>query len=75
MSEFKGTPGEWRADKKRVFFGENPIELRSVHDANLVAAAPDMLEALQSLENDDGHIPESVWNAVKKAIAKARGAA
>ena len=42
-------------------------------DANLIAAAPDMYEALENFENDDGIIPEHVWKMVKAALAKARG--
>jgi hypothetical protein len=41
-------------------------------DARLIAAAPELLEALENLENDDGHIPASIWAKVQSAIAKAR---
>lgn len=40
-------------------------------DVALISAAPDMLEALQNLENDDNSIPEHAWKLVKNAIAKA----
>lgn len=33
-----------------------------------------MLEALENLENDDGKMPESAWNLILSAIAKAKGA-
>ncbi len=42
-------------------------------DAYLIEAAPDMLEALLSIENDDGTIPAAIWDLRNKAIAKARG--
>ena len=42
-------------------------------NARLIAAAPDMLEALKNLENDDGSIPQHAWKMVKAAIAKAEG--
>ena len=43
-------------------------------NANLIAAAPDMLEALKNLENDDGKaMPPSAWALVQNAIAKAEG--
>jgi hypothetical protein len=73
MSQFKGTAGEWRAEGKRVFFGEHPIEMRNVHDARLIAQSKNLLEALQNLENDDESIPEHAWNMVQAAIAKATG--
>lgn len=31
----------------------------------------DMLEALKNIENDDGHIPATIWNLRNDAIAKA----
>ena len=42
-------------------------------NALLIEAAPDMLEALKNLENDDGSIPQHAWKMVKAAIAKAEG--
>jgi hypothetical protein len=40
-------------------------------NAQLIAAAPDLLEALQNLENDDGSIPEHAWKLCQAAISKA----
>jgi hypothetical protein len=46
----------------------------TIDDAMLIAAAPDMLEALENLENDDGTMmPASAWKLVKDAIKKAKG--
>lgn len=42
--------------------------------AALIAAAPDLYEALASIEND-GSIPDAIWALRNKALAKARGAA
>ena len=37
----------------------------------LYAAAPELLEALMSIENDNNSIPESIWEMRNKAIEKA----
>ena len=37
------------------------------------AAAPELYEALASIENDNGTIPEAIWNMRNSALAKARG--
>lgn len=42
-------------------------------DASLIAAAPEMLEALENLENDNGAIPEHAWQMVQTSISKAKG--
>ena len=45
-------------------------------NARLIAAAPDMLEALENLENDAlVAMPATAWQMVQDAIAKARGTA
>ena len=43
-------------------------DLKRLHEA-----APTMLAALQNLENDDTHIPESAWALVCAAIELATG--
>lgn len=40
-------------------------------NAKLISAAPDLLEALQNIENDDNSIPAHAWHLVQKAIKKA----
>jgi hypothetical protein len=59
----------WLGNSSRFKPGENGA------NARLIAAAPELLEALENIENDDGHIPESIWSMVKEAIAKAEGRA
>jgi len=48
---------------------------RARANAALIAAAPDLLEALENLENDDGSIPDHAWRICQAAIAKAKGEA
>lgn len=40
-------------------------------NARLIAAAPDLLEALENIENDDGHIPDTIWRMRTEALKKA----
>jgi hypothetical protein len=42
-------------------------------NAHLIAAAPDMIEALENLENDANSIPDHAWKLVQDAISKAKG--
>lgn len=55
------------------YFGGNLIceSIYRIKDAYLIVAAPDMLEALQNLENDDNRIPIHAWKRVQDAIKKA----
>lgn len=57
----------WKAGTDRM--SREEIEA----NARLIAAAPDLLMALENLENDAGQIPDHAWKIVKAAIAKARG--
>ena len=52
-----------------------PASDEAMANARLIAAAPELLDALQNLENDDGKIPEHAWKLVQDAIAKAKGLA
>lgn len=47
----------------------------TIATADLMSAAPDLYEALASIENDDGRIPKAIWDLRNKALAKARGEA
>jgi hypothetical protein len=55
----------YKAFKSDVNYSEG------IANARLIAAAPDMLDALQFLENNDNSIPKHAWELVKAAIAKA----
>jgi hypothetical protein len=84
----KHTPGPWASEGfeqvagNGVFYGglivgddgETVVaQCVMAHNARLIAAAPDLLEALKNLENDDGSIPAHAWALVQSAIAKAEG--
>jgi hypothetical protein len=79
----KFTPGPWEmgddfqvqtVDKHGYEIAEMRIDVPEYEaNARLIAAAPDLLEALENLENDSGSIPDHAWQRVKAAIALARG--
>lgn len=78
MKEFKGTPGPWYWDeeglgsKNHIVFGkEYPAEMASKANKDLIAAAPELLEALQDLESR-ARIYVNTSKA-KEAINKALG--
>lgn len=73
----KHTPGPWTctADMRRLGYYKitEPYEFRALEteaNARLIAAAPDMLEALQNLVK---HKDQNAWNEARHAIAKATG--
>ncbi|WP_159585965.1 hypothetical protein [Chelativorans xinjiangense] len=97
MSSEKYTPGEWEAKGRYVFSGNNCIgicdtdndtETRMKANARLMAAAPDMLDALKEAEDhllwakatlDDagrrsvGEAMDRCVTEIRAAIAKAEG--
>lgn len=61
-------------DEEKYYGGYLIAESVSPCNAHQIAAAPDLLEALENLENDGGNtIPPSAWSLVQAALAKARG--
>jgi len=42
-------------------------------NARLIAAAPELLDMLETIENDAGTVPVWLWNKIQDAIAKAGG--
>lgn len=86
MKGFKGTPGEWHVmrgdvlDKngRMVALIEGFCSGKSeIYDAKLIAAAPDLLEALQEIvflyEHDEGCRELTEYKRAKAAISKALG--
>ncbi|HDR2785797.1 TPA: hypothetical protein QCJ60_005205 [Enterobacter sichuanensis] len=91
MKEFKGTPGKWKYTVRNVnemmttfhgvTIGDTYIEAATRNereDALLIAAAPDLLEALQAMlskaykQNWNDQYPDEVSKA-RAAIIKALG--
>lgn len=80
MSERKWTPGPWAVRDARGIRGANGECVASTYcaapaeDANLIAAAPDLYEALADIHSKlDHNLAE--YDAADKALAKARGEA
>lgn len=82
--KFKGTKGKWfvtaledtfvkSKNGKTICKMPGVLYPNSLSNAQLIASAPIMLEALQNLENDNGQIPPHAWEMVQKAIKKAIG--
>jgi hypothetical protein len=88
MKELRITPGEWSVfygtngtvvlneDDEMIVSARNAISGPSEQNANarLIAAAPDLLEALQdALHAYDKHGEHSEWDFARAAISKALG--
>lgn len=78
MSEFKGTPGPWivRSQEIQSVGTEDKMTAMcyGIENANLIAAAPELLEALQdALHAHDKHGEHSEWDFARNAIARALG--
>lgn len=42
-----------------------------IYNSKLIASAPEMLEILQTIENDKKQVPEWLWNKIQSVIKKA----
>lgn len=86
MKEFNGTPGKWKYTVRNVnemmttfhgvTIGDTYIEAATRNereDALLIAAAPDLLEALQKLVGINGNRSEPEYVQARAAISKAMG--
>jgi len=53
--------------------GDNrfPDELEMKANALLISKAPEMLEVLENIENDNGSIPAFIWEWIQKVIKSA----
>jgi len=76
--EFKGTKGEWEIytdefDNHNITNNGHYLgEARSVYDAKLIAAAPEMLEmllkTLDNISDEYCNLKEEIEQLIKKAI-------
>ena len=78
MANQKVTSGMWRIDpqkRSRVMdrFAHPVASVESEADASLIAAAPDMYELLESLENIAGAVPEELREEIQLVLKRARG--
>ena len=86
MSESKHTAGPWIANGTAIEENRSPAhvighvstgsienEEEVAANANLFAAAPDMLDALKTIENDAGQVPKWLWDHIQSVIKKATG--
>lgn len=76
------TPGPWKAEGPRVYADRKGGSLiatmawfpgEEAANARLIAAAPELLEALRVLVENGGIGPESMFDDARAAIAKATG--
>jgi hypothetical protein len=75
----KLTSGMWRIDPQkwsrvidRCGLPVASVDADSNSNASLIAAAPDMFELLETLEND-ASIPEAVQDEIQMVLRRARG--
>lgn len=61
----------YSTDHERMGCGRNETIQKWEANCLLISKAPLMLEMLQSLENDNGSIPELMWNKIKQLIKEA----
>ncbi len=81
MNKAGSTPGPWDHRNGVVYFNPGGIDLHNVDDdggkakAQLIAAAPDLLSILKTIDEyiDHADIPPRMSQNIKKAIAKAEG--
>lgn len=84
MEGFKGTKGPWNVQFGDEIYAGDGVDNEQVatandcHDADLISAAPQLLEALQSIDAqlrvawDEGRLP---WNVIDTETMRATKAA
>lgn len=62
--------GDSYADDE-LLIAYNLDEGQAEANAKLAAAAPEMLEVLETIENDNNQVPEWLWKKIQEVIKKA----
>jgi hypothetical protein len=78
MDKTRVTHGMWRIDpqkRSRVMdrFGKKVASAEAETDASLIAAAPDMYDVLEKLENHQGEFSEELLQEIQLVLRRARG--
>ena len=71
--------GSW--DDVDIWPEDDSMSMPDENDTNLIAAAPELLEALEALLNGHtiiehealGYLTSTLWDNARKAVAKAKG--
>lgn len=69
----RSTYSEQDFEHEKEYYG-GYIIAESVPDektAKILAAAPEMLEVLETIENDNNQVPQWLWKRIKSVIEKA----
>lgn len=78
MDKTRITPGMWRIDPLKLSrvvdrFGKKVGSAETGSDASMMAAAPDLYDVLEKLENCEGEISEEMREEIQMALRRARG--
>ena len=73
VSEIRNDGESWLDMRNRTEPERKAIDEERKANAKLIAAAPELLEALLNIENDDNSIPKTIWDLRNAAIKKALG--
>lgn len=89
MSERSYTPGPWTIEphgkgfalysgRDAMHHGMNLVCLSEPDsnweaNARLIAAAPEMFELLETIENDDCAIPAWLWDKIQEVVKRVKG--
>jgi len=66
-------PGIGGSDAVDYYGGHLVAESIAAQNLHVIAAAPEMYDFIDTLENDDGAIPAWLWHKRELLLAKARG--